>query len=107
MAPIGQHYFIWEYGMPINVMPGWIKILLLALCLAAGLWLWEGSSNPRAQETKVFQAKPGSGLERGLPGKTGANIKQFVSNPLEPTRLPGEGLVILRDPKSNYYKDEP
>lgn len=93
--------------MPINVMPSWIKILVLALCLAAGLWLWEGSSNPRGQGTKAYLARPGSSLEHGLPAKAGANVRQFVSNPLEPARLPEEEMLILRDTTSSYYKDEP
>jgi hypothetical protein len=42
-----------------------------------------------------------------LPAKAGANIRQFVTNPLEPTSLPDEGTVILRDTGTNYYRNEP
>jgi hypothetical protein len=93
--------------MPIDVIPRWIKILVLAMCLVIGWYLWDGDVNPKGREEGVFLAMPAPSLERGLPGKAGANISQFVSNPLEPTRLPEEGTVILRDTASSYYKDEP
>lgn len=93
--------------MAIDVIPIWIKILVLALCLVTGLYLWNEDVNPKGREEGTFLAMPAPSLEMGLPGKAGANISQFVSNPLEPTRLPEEGIVILRGTASSYYRDEP
>ena len=105
--PVTSDFNQWIQGMPINVIPRWVKVLILVLCLAAAWWLWSGSSNPPVQGSKAYLAKPASNLEHGLPGMAGAHIGQFISNPLEPTRLPEEGIVILRDKASSYYKDEP
>jgi len=93
--------------MPIDVIPRWIKILVLVLCMATGWYLWSGDVKSKGRDERAFLARNAPSLERGLPGKAGANISQFVSNPLEPTRLPEEGTVILRGSASSYYKDEP
>jgi hypothetical protein len=93
--------------MPTNVMPLWVKFLMLVAAVAAGWWCWFGPSDPANRNSPVNQVSYSSDQGIGLPAKAGANIRQFITNPLEPTSLPGEGAVILRDTGTNYYRNEP
>ncbi len=93
--------------MPTNVMPSWVKVLILVAAVAAGWWCWFGPSDTAYREKPVSLMSQPSGLGSGLSARAGANIRQFVTNPLEPTSLPYEGSLILRDTGSNYYYNEP
>lgn len=93
--------------MPTNVMPTWVKLLMLVAAVAAGWWCWFGPSDPANHKSPVNQVSYSSGQGNGLQAKAGANIRQFVTNPLEPTVFPDEGAVILRDTGTNYYRNEP
>jgi hypothetical protein len=88
-------------------MPSWIKFLMLVAAVAAGWWCWFGPSDPDNRNSSVNQVSYSSDQGIGLPAKAGANIRQFITNPLEPTSLPDEGAVILRDTGINYYRNEP
>lgn len=92
--------------MSTNVMPSWVKLLMLFAAVAVCWWSWFGPSDPVYRKSPVNQVSYSSGQEIGLPAKAGANIRQFVTNPLEPVSLPDEGAVILRDTGINYYHNE-
>jgi hypothetical protein len=93
--------------MPTNVVPAWVKYLLLFACVAVGLWSFTGKSLPSKHETSTYLTGGTSEAASGFPAKTGANIRQFVTNPLEPTPVPDDGTVILRSSGTNYYRDQP
>lgn len=93
--------------MPTNVMPSWVKFLMLVTAVAAGWWCWFGPSDPANHKSPVNPVSYSSGQGNGLQTKASANIRQFVTNPLEPTSLPNEDTVILRETGTNYYRNEP
>jgi hypothetical protein len=93
--------------MSTNVLPAWVKYLLLIACVIAGWWSFTGKSTSSEHETSAYLTSGSSDAESGFPAKAGANIRQFVTNPLEPTSVPDEGTVILRTPGANYYQDQP
>lgn len=93
--------------MPTNVVPAWVKYLLLIACVVAGWWSFSGKSTPSEHEASAYLASRSSEAASGFPAKAGANIRQFATNPLEPTPVPDEGTVILRTPGTNYYRDQP
>jgi hypothetical protein len=93
--------------MPTNVMPSWVKLLMLLAAVVAAWWCWFGPSDPAYRNSPVNHVSYSSGQGNGLPAKAGANIRQFVTNPLEPASLPDEGTVILRDTGINYYRYQP
>jgi hypothetical protein len=93
--------------MPTNVMPSWVKLLMLFAAVAAAWWCCFGPSDPTYRNSLVNQVSYSSGQGNGLQAKVGANIRQFVTNPLEPAALPDESTVILRDTGTNYYRNEP
>lgn len=93
--------------MSTNVVPAWVKYLLLIACVVAGWWSFTGKSTPPEHDTSAYLTSGSSEAASGFPAKTGANIRQFVTNPLEPTPVPDEGTVILRGSGANYYRDQP
>lgn len=93
--------------MSTNVVPAWVKYLLLIVCVVAGWWSFTGKSTSSEHEASIYLTSGSSETASGFPAKTGANIRQFVTNPLEPTPVPDEGTVILRNPSTNYYRDQP
>lgn len=93
--------------MSTNVMPSWVKFLLLVAAVASGWWCWFGPSDPAKHKRPVTQVSYSSDQGISLQAKASANIRQFVTNPLEPTSLPKEGTVILRETGTNYYRNEP
>ena len=93
--------------MPTNVLPSWAKYLLVTTVLATGWWYFSGSSVRSVHRDNSYLTSTSSAAGNGLPGKVVTNIRQFVTNPLEPTSLPDEGAVILRDTGTNYYRNEP
>ncbi len=92
--------------MPTNVMPAWVKVLMLVSLAIIG-WCWFKPAEPANRDSPTNQISYSSGRGSGLSAKAGANIRQFVANPLEPAPLPAEGTVILRAPGTNYYLDQP
>ncbi len=93
--------------MSTNVVPAWVKYLLLIACVVAGWWSFTGKSTPPEHDTSAYLTSGSSEAASGFPAKTGANIRQFVTNPLEPTHVPDEETVILRSSGTNYYRDQP
>lgn len=93
--------------MPTNVVPTWVKYLLLIACIAIGWWIFAGKSTSSEYEKSAYLTSGSSEASNSFLAKTGANIRQFITNPLAPTPLPGEGKVILRAPGTNYYRDQP
>jgi len=93
--------------MSTNVVPAWVKYLLLIACVAVGWWSFTGKSMPPEHDNSTYLTSRSSETASGFPAKAGANIRQFVTNPLEPTHLPDEGTVILRSSGTNYYRDQP
>jgi hypothetical protein len=93
--------------MLTNVVPAWVKYLLLMACVAVGWWSFTGKSMPPEHCNSTYLTSGSSETASGFPAKAGANIRQFVTNPLEPTPLPDEGTVILRSSSANYYRDQP
>jgi len=93
--------------MSTNVVPAWVKCLLLIACIVAGWWSFTGKSMPPEHDNSTYLTSGSSETASAFPAKAGANIRQFVTNPLEPTPVPGEGAVILRNPSTNYYRDQP
>jgi len=93
--------------MSTNVVPTWVKCLLLVACLAVGWWSFTVKSTSSERETSAYLANGSSDAAIGFLAKAGANICQFMTNPLEPTSAPDEGTVILRTPGTNYYRDQP
>lgn len=93
--------------MSTKVVPAWVKYLLLIACVAVGWWSFTGKSMPTEHDNSAYLTSGSSEAASGFPAKAGANIRQFVTNPLEPTHLPDEGTVILRSSSTNYYRDQP
>lgn len=93
--------------MSTNVVPAWVKYLLLITCVAVGWWSFAGSRTPSKHENSAYLTSGASEAANGFPAKAGANIRQFVTNPLEPTPMPDESTVILRSSGTNYYRDQP
>lgn len=93
--------------MSTNVVPAWVKYLLLIACVVAGWWSFTGKSMPSKHEASAYLTSGSSETASGFPAKAGANFRQFVTNPLEPTPVPDEGTVILRSSGTNYYRDQP
>ncbi len=93
--------------MSTNVVPAWVKYLLLFACVVAGWWSFTGKGTPPKHDNSSYLTSGSSEAARGFPAKTGANIRQFVTNPLEATPMPDEGTVILRSSGTNYYRDQP
>lgn len=93
--------------MPTNVLPTWVKSLLLILCLAVSWWSFADRKEPPQSGNYLYLTSGKSGSNRGFPAKAEANIRQFATNPLEPTPLPEEETVILQAPDANYYRDQP
>lgn len=93
--------------MSTNVVPAWVKYLLVIACVVIGWWNFTGKSTPSEQKNSAYLTSGSSEAASGFPATTGANIRQFVANPLEPTPVPDEGTMILRTPGINYYRDQP
>lgn len=92
--------------MPINVIPSWLKYFVMATILTICCWSVTGTSDrTKHDNTGCLASHSESG--DNMSAKVGANIRQFVSNPLEPARGQDSGTVILRDAGNNYYQDEP
>lgn len=92
--------------MPTNVVPAWIKYLFFIVGIAVGWWSYSGRSEPEERGNSAYLTSGSSEAASGFPAKTGANIRQFVANPLEPTPVPDEATIILRTPGTNYYRDQ-
>lgn len=92
--------------MPTNVLPSWFKYLMISLALAACWWCLADSSNSTKHEYPIYTTN-GSGIGGGLHTRVGSNIRQFVTNPLEPISSSNDNGMILRDTNGNYYKNEP
>lgn len=79
---------------------------MLIAAVVVGWWCWFGPSDPAYREKPDSLVSQPIGAGSGLTRRTSANIRQFVTNPLEPTSFPGEGTVILRDTGTDYYRNE-
>lgn len=93
--------------MSTNVVPARVKYLLVIACVMIGWLSFTGKSTPSEHENSAYLTSGPSDAASGFPAKAQANIRQFVTNPLEPTPLSDEGTVILRGPGTNYYRDQP
>ena len=93
--------------MPTNVLPAWIKSLLLITFLTAGWWSFTGKSRTPEHETSAYLMNGLPEVASSFSAKTGANIRQFVTNPLEPAPVSDEGKTILRTSGADYYRDQP
>lgn len=92
--------------MPTNVVPAWVKYLLLIVGIAVGWWSYVGRSELEECGHSAYLTSWSSGTASGFPAKAGANIRQFVTNPLETTPMPDEVAVILLGSGTNYYRDQ-
>ena len=91
----------------LNIIPGWVKILLLAACLGTLVWsIWEREFSFDNQENpRALLVPPKTDLEHGLAGKIRNNVRQFASNPLERPPKPSEAVTVVREAPENYYRD--
>lgn len=93
--------------MYLNVIPGWLKSLLISSCLCLLVWsMLDKEPSSGKGEQRVLLAPPGADLDNGLTGKVQNNIRQIASNPLEKPPHAGEGAAVVRDNPENYYRDE-
>ncbi len=92
--------------MPTNVIPSWVKSLIMTVILVVVWWWWPGHQDRSTHKDEPILLSS-SDAENGLSDKIGANIRQFGTNPLEPAPLPEGGIVILRGSGQRYYQDEP
>jgi hypothetical protein len=93
--------------MSLNVVPGWLKILLtLAGIVLLAMLMRDNKASRGRSGQQVLLAPPQADLDNGLAGKVRNNIRQLVDNPLEKPPQAGEGTTVVRDNPENYYRDE-
>ncbi len=92
--------------MSTNVMPLWLKFFMFSAILAAFWWCFAGQSDYTTYANVTYMTTNYE-MGGGLQSRAGANIRQFVTNPLEPVSLPDDSIMVLRRINDNYYQDEP
>ncbi len=90
--------------MSTNVVPRWVKYLLLIACVAIGWWCFAGEGQSGKTACLGRGASPRG---NNFLTKAAANISQLIHNPLKPPSSFDAWPVILRVEDKNYYRDQP
>lgn len=93
--------------MRLNVVPVWLKILLVLTGIALLVWSMRDTQPSAVRSGQhVMLARPQASRNHGLPGKIRNNLRQLVHNPLGKPSPAGEEIIVLRDNSETYYRDE-